>query len=209
MKIAILGSGDLARQISHYAETDLNYSVVGYFDDFLERDTKINGKTILGSIESVLDFFSSNLFDALVVGVGYNHLNFRADVFNRFQGIIPFKNIIHPSCLIDSRSIIGEGVVIFPGSILDMNSIIGDNVLLNIDCAIAHDTKIGNHCFLSPSVKIAGFCDIGEKCVLGINTVIIDSKTITHEVHTGGGTIIIKDINRKGLYVGNPQRFIR
>ena len=39
--------------------------------------------------------------------------------------------------------------------------------------------------------------------------VIIDNITITDEVQTGGGTIIINDILKKGLYVGNPSRFIR
>ena len=35
MKIAIIGSGDLAVQITHYIESYLNDEVVGFFDDFV------------------------------------------------------------------------------------------------------------------------------------------------------------------------------
>jgi sugar O-acyltransferase (sialic acid O-acetyltransferase NeuD family) len=209
MKIAIVGSGDLARQITHYSETDLKYKVVGFFDDFLEMGSLINGKVILGDIDAVIENYKQNVFDRLVVGIGYKHLDVRARVFDRFKASIPFENIIHPTCNIDNSATIGTGTVLFPGSIIDMNVSIGDNVLLNIDCSIAHDTSIGNHTFLSPSVKIAGFCSIGNKCNLGINTTIIDNIDIVDKVQTGGGTVIIKNITKEGLYVGNPQRYIK
>ena len=208
-KIAIIGSGDLANQITHYAETDLSYEVVGFFDDFINKGDIVNGKVILGGSDLIVKNFKLNVFDSLVIGIGYRHLDFRASIFEKFYGNIPFENLIHSSCSVDTTANIGAGVVLFPNSIIDMNVTIGNNVLLNIDCAIAHDTKIGNHSFLSPSVKIAGFCNVGEKCNLGINTTIIDNIFVTNNVQTGGGTVVISAVDKSGLYVGNPQRHLR
>lgn len=209
MKIAIIGSGVLAQHITHYVEVDLSYKVVGYFNDFVEKDTVINNISVIGKVSDVLIAYKNGDFDALVIGIGYKHFEFRANVFKKFKGIIPFANIIHPTCYIDSKVVLGEGVVLFPRSILDVNVNIGDNVLINVGCVIAHDTSIGNHSFLSPGVHLAGFINIGEKCNIGINTTVIDNITIGSETQTGGGTVVIKNIEKKGLYVGNPQRFIK
>lgn len=209
MKIAIIGSGVLAQHIAHYAEIDLSHNVVGYFNDYIEKNTLVNNTPVLGKVSDILMAFQNNEFEALVVGIGYKHFEFRESVFRKFKGIIPFANIIHPTCYLDSTVKLGEGVVLFPKSILDVHVTVGDNVLVNLGCVIAHDTSIGNHSFLSPGVTLAGFIKIGEKCNIGINTTVIDNITIGNEIQTGGGTLVIKNIEKKGLYVGNPQRFIK
>ena len=56
---------------------------------------------------------------------------------------------------------------------------------------------------------MAGFVDIKEQCIIGINSIIIDNISITEGTRTGGGTVVIKNIEEKGLYVGNPARFIK
>jgi UDP-3-O-[3-hydroxymyristoyl] glucosamine N-acyltransferase len=86
--------------------------------------------------------------------------------------------------------------------------VIGDNVLINIGCVIAHDTNINSNCFLSPSVNLAGFVNVGEKSILGINCTVIDNIKIHSNTQIGGGGVVIKNINKNGLYVGNPVRFV-
>jgi sugar O-acyltransferase (sialic acid O-acetyltransferase NeuD family) len=209
MRIAIIGSGDLAKQLTHYAVSNLKLEVIGYFDDFLDKGTLINNIPILGAVNDILPLFYENKFDKLLIGIGYKYFSFRVSVFEKFKGVIPFTSLIHKSCVIDPSVTLGEGVVIFPGSIIDMNVKLADNVLLNIGCVIAHDTAIEKHTFLAPAVKIAGFVTVGEQCNIGINTTIIDNIKIVDMVKFGGGTVVIKNINKPGLYVGNPQRFVR
>ena len=50
---------------------------------------------------------------------------------------------------------------------------------------------------------------IEEKCIIGINSTVIDNITIISNTQLGGGTVVIKNIIQSGLYVGNPQKFIR
>ncbi|TCK84903.1 acetyltransferase [Albibacterium bauzanense] len=208
-RLAIIGSGDLGQQIAYHAQTDNHYEVIGFFDDFRNKGERINDLPILGKTNAIIDAFQQKIFDELLIGIGYKHLVFKREIYQKFKNKIPFGKLIHSSSILDSSSIIKEGVVIYPGCIIDQQVIIEENTLINVGCCIAHDTKIGAHSFLSPRVAIAGFVKVGESCILGINSTIIDNIQLVNNTQIGGGAVVIKNIEQEGLYVGNPVRFIR
>lgn len=208
-RLAIVGSGDLARQIAHHAAFDNNYQIVGSFDDFQTKGDLISNLQIIGNIDSIEDCFKQDLFDFLIIGIGYKHMQFRNELFTRFENIIPFGTIIHSSAFIDKSALIGKGTVIYPGCTIDMGAEIGGNSILYNGCNIAHDSIIQNHSILSPGVNIAGFCIIGENANLGIGSIISDNITITKNVRTGAGTVVVKSITESGLYIGIPAKKIK
>jgi UDP-3-O-[3-hydroxymyristoyl] glucosamine N-acyltransferase len=81
--------------------------------------------------------------------------------------------------------------------------------LINISSSIAHDSIIGRHSFLSPAIAIAGFVNIGEQCVIGINATIIDNISIANKVQIGAGAVVTEKLDKAGLYVGIPAKFIK
>jgi sugar O-acyltransferase (sialic acid O-acetyltransferase NeuD family) len=206
--LAIIGSGDLGQQIAYYAISDNHYDKVVFFDDFATNKS-VNGLSIVGNSDSIEQEFLLNSFDELIIGIGYKHLEIRKKMYERFDGKIPFGKIIHSSSWIDKSSIIGRGCVIYPGCSIDSNVVIENNIIINIGCVVAHDTRIQNHCFLSPRVALAGFINVEEQCIIGINSTIIDNLKIIAKTQIGGGTVVIKNIDTAGLYVGNPHKFIR
>jgi sugar O-acyltransferase (sialic acid O-acetyltransferase NeuD family) len=206
--LAIIGSGDLGQQIAHYALSDKHYDKVVYFDDFTTQ-TEINGCPVLGKTSEVLYAFEKKQFDELLIGIGYKHLQVRKTLFETFSTRIPFGKIIHSSSWVDATAIVEKGCVIYPGCIIDAKAEIKANTILNIGCSIAHDTTINSHCFLSPRVAIAGFVNIQECCILGINATIIDNLNIVAKTQLGGATVVINSIEKSGLYVGNPAKFVR
>ena len=208
-KIAIIGSGDLGKSIAHYA-SDNGYTVSGFYDDF-QKENNVAGIQILGKLDKIEEDFKSNLFDALVCAIGYYHFDFREHVFNKFhhQLGIPFATIIDKTCHVDSSATIGEGVVMFPTALVGKGCVIDDNVLLNVGVTIAHDSTIKAHSFLSPRVAMAGFSTIGKRCMIGINSTIIDNITICDDVRVGGGNLVIRNIEKPGLYVGSPVKWIK
>ncbi|MDP3679593.1 MAG: acetyltransferase [Flavobacterium sp.] len=206
--LAIIGSGDLGQQIAYYAISDNHYDKVIFFDDFSTSKT-VNGFLIAGNSDCIEKEFLLKSFDELIIGIGYKHLEIRKKIYERFDGKIPFGKIIHSSSWLDKSSKIGVGCVIYPRCSIDANVVIENNIIINIGCTVAHDTRIQNHCFLSPRVALAGFIDVEEQCVLGINSTIIDNIKIIAKTQIGGGTVVIKSIEKPGLYVGNPMRFIR
>jgi sugar O-acyltransferase (sialic acid O-acetyltransferase NeuD family) len=179
-----------------------------FFDDF-SNESQINGMEILGKTASIEKAFSENIFDEIIIGFGYKHLEVKKKFFDNLKSKIPFAKIIHSSCWIDKSATIEEGCIIYPGCLIDANAVIKSNTVLNIGCTIAHDSTVGPHCFLSPRVAVAGFVTINEQCFIGINSTIIDSISINGKTRIGGATVVIKSIEKSGLYVGNPAKFIK
>lgn len=206
--LAIIGSGHLGQQIAHYAITDNHYEKVVFFDDFSD-ETHSNGFEILGNSDAIESEFAKQSFDEILIGIGYKHLAVRKQLFERFEDKIPFGTIIHSTCWVDKKAVINQGCVIYPCCCIDAQAVVDHNTILNISCSVAHDTHIGKHCFLSPRVALAGFVTVEEMCILGINATVIDNINIVSKTQIGGGSVVIKDIENSGLYVGNPTRFIR
>jgi sugar O-acyltransferase (sialic acid O-acetyltransferase NeuD family) len=206
--LAIIGSGDLGQQIAYYAISDNHYEKVIFFDDFC-KEAEVNGFSVLGNSNAIEEEFNNHSFDELIIGIGYKHLSIRKALFDRFVNTVPFGKIIHSTAWLDDTVTVNEGCVVYPRCSLDLKVVIEVNTILNIGCVVAHDTIIGKHCFLSPRVAVAGFVTIRELCILGINSTIIDNINIVANTQIGGGTVVITGIEERGLYVGNPARFIR
>jgi sugar O-acyltransferase (sialic acid O-acetyltransferase NeuD family) len=206
--LAIIGSGHLGQQIAHYAIADNHYDKVVFFDDF-SNESAVNGMQILGKTDHIQNAFDKKQFDEILIGIGYKHLAVRKHFFEQFSEMIPFGKIIHSSSWVDSTALIKEGCVVYPSCCIDANAIVECNTILNLACTLAHDSIVGKHSFLSPRVAVAGFVKMEELCIIGINSTIIDNITIPPNTQIGAGTVVINSIENSGLYVGNPQRFIR
>ncbi len=205
--LAIIGAGHLGQQIAHFAIADGHYSDIVFFDDF-SKDRMAGGYTIKGSTAEILKEYKNNSFDELLIGIGYNHLEARKRMYDKFVGLIPFGKIIHSTCWIDDSAVISNGTVLYPGCIVDAHTELGPNTIVNLGCTIAHDCKIGPHSFFAPRVAVAGFVSTGEMCFFGINSTVVDNLTIVAQTRTGAGTVITKSIAAAGLYLGVPHKKI-
>lgn len=208
-RLAIIGSGDLGMQIAYYAIADKHYEVSGFFDDWEIPGSVKNNFPIFGKTGDILAAFKDGRFDVLMIGIGYRHFPQRKKFFEDFKDKVPFGKLVHSSCYIDQTANIGEGAFIYPRCIIDRNVVLEDNVLVNTGSLISHDSIIGSHSYISPRTAIAGFVKIGSCCNIGINSTVVDHIVVTDHVQTGGGTVIIKNLQSPGLYVGNPARFVR
>lgn len=201
-KLAIIGSGDLAKLISFHAGL-LGYDIFGYFDDFAAKGNEVfDGKEVKDTIDNIE--YYENEFDFIIIGIGYKYLRFRKKIYNKLSTKFKFLNIIHKSVVICSSVQIGDGNLILPGCVFDDGVNIGNNNVFNTGVIIAHDTSVSSHSFYGPGVNLAGFVVLGECCFFGINSTIIDNITICDDVQTGGGAVITKNIMESGLYLGVP-----
>lgn len=208
-KLAIIGSTDLAQLIAYHAVNDKQYNIVGFYDDFRKEGEEVEGYNVLGALSKIESDFKKGLFDKIIIGIGYKHLGFRKKIFETLHNKIPFAKLVHSSCYVDSSCTIGDGVFLLPGCVLDRNVNLGHNVLLNTGCIIAHDSSVAAHTFLSPAVAVAGFVKIGSCCNIGINTTVIDNITIGDHIQTGGGCVVTNNLDKTGLYVGIPAKWIK
>lgn len=205
-RIAIIGGGDLGRLIAHHAPVCGDFSIAGFFDDYASPGSLISGFPVIGTLESITAQYESQNFDALMVGIGYNHMAFRKAIFEKFHSRIPFARLVHPSAYVDPSAKLGDGIFILPGSTVDTHVVLGDNVLLNTGVVIAHDSIIGAHSFCGPAVAIAGKTYIGACCILGINATIIDHLEICSGTRIAAGAVVNQSIDQPGMYAGVPAQ---
>ncbi|CCG52676.1 Protein of unknown function NeuD [Flavobacterium indicum GPTSA100-9 = DSM 17447] len=206
--LAVLGAGELGNQIAHLAVSDSHFDSVVFFDDFAElnSDTQF---PIIGKSNAIFEAYTNKLFDALIIAIGYNHLEKKKEYFFKFKDQIPFATIIHSTCWIDATAIIEPGTVIYPNCVIDKGVQIKSNTLLNLSVTVAHDSIIQEHSFLAPRVAISGFVTIGECCFIGTNATIVDSIKISNSIKIGAGSVVIHSLENKAFYAGNPVRKIR
>ena len=131
-KLAIIGAGDLGQLMAFYAINEGTYSFVGFYDDLYKTGERKGIGQILGPIDNIEKQFESNIFDRIIIGIGYKHLQFRENLFNNLIKSIPFASIIHNSLITTQDAIIGKGVFILPGCQLDRGVRIGNNTVLNV-----------------------------------------------------------------------------
>jgi len=205
IRTAIIGAGALGQQFAQHLRQTPPWKVAGFFDDW--QTTSSGPDLILGKIADVVVAYAAGQFDNLLLALGYRHMDRRKQLFEELIGAgVPFARFVHPSAYVDFSAVLAPGVFVSPGCVLDLNVQVEANVTLYPGCVIAHDSQIGAHSILAPGVRLAGQVKIGEGCFLGIGTTIIDSLSLTANVRTGGGAVLIHDANVSGTYVGVPAR---
>ena len=207
-RIAIIGAGDMGRQIAHHASQN-GLLVIGFFDDFV-KGAKIDGIPVLGCLEDVLTSFQEGSFDALFIGIGYKHFQERQRLFDFYQSkSIPFATLIDQSCVVDHTATVAAGCVLLPGCILDKGVKVQENVFMNVGVVLAHDTEIGAHTFIGPGVVAAGCVKIGRRCMLGVHSTYKDNISIGDDVVVGAAACAVHSIYEKGVYVGVPMKKLK
>lgn len=98
---------------------------------------------------------------------------------------------------------VGKGLIIYHGhsTVINDDSVIGEN------CIIRHNTTIG-HKQLHNGEYSKGPV-IGNNVDIGANVCIIGHIEIGDNVKIGAGSVIVKDVPRDAVVVGNPARVIK
>ena len=68
-RIAIIGSAHLGQQIAHHIHTDTEDKVVAFFDDYQPKGTIIDSIPVIGGTNDILDEYSKNSFDELLIKI--------------------------------------------------------------------------------------------------------------------------------------------
>ena len=131
-RIAFIGSGELAKDLSYKVKLWNQYEVVGFIDGNCTKGTLIDGLPVLGSDDDAVSLYNQKLFDCIFIAVGYMNFQVRERIYNRFKGIIPLANIISPKAHIDPTAMIGEGVQLSDEVYVDRYANIEDNVMITL-----------------------------------------------------------------------------
>ena len=108
------------------------------------------------------------------------------------------------------QCIIGADVEIGANSTIDRGSIgnteIGDGVKIDNLVHIGHNVRIGAYSILVAQVGISGSVTVGQRVTMAGQVGVIGHVRITDDVILGGKAAVWADVDKPGLYSGNPVR---
>ena len=207
-KIAIYGAGGLGREVAcvikEINEIELQWELVGFFDDGIEIGFKNEYGTILGGIDE-LNSWNDDL--SIVIGIG-NPKIVRSIIDKITNSKVEFPNIIAPDVkFLDKKNFkIGHGNYINFKSSISCNVTIGSFNTIGAFAALGHDCIIEDFNTIMPSVQICGFVEVGCDNFFGISSTVLQMNKVGNGVTLGAGSILMKDADDRVTYFGNPAR---
>jgi len=205
-RVLIVGAGNFGQLLAKHLSAE--HVIVGYVDD--TKTGLVDDLPVWGGLGAIERLHAEDAFDAVVLGIGYHHLGFRAELAARLRAVeVQQLTWIHAASFIAPDVELGQGVLVFPGCTVDVGARLEEGVVLQVGCVIAHDTTIGAHSFLGPGVNVAGFVRVGSQSFLGAGTILIDGITLGVRTQTGAGTVVVTSNSGNELLVGAPARTVR
>lgn len=196
-KIIIIGSGGFAAEITSFFKNTSshqydNLSVQGYIDYDYNIEKYWRRYDYEKPVLDDIDNYTVKEDEYYVVGIADNQ--FRNFVIRRMKekgG--KFINLIHPTALVDEKSLIGEGNIIAPYSIIGPNVHLGDFNVMTEQSIISHDCRLGNNNVFSSSL-LCGHVKVGNDNYFGVRSTVIPRITIGNRNLVQAGMIVDKDV---------------
>jgi sugar O-acyltransferase (sialic acid O-acetyltransferase NeuD family) len=206
--ILIIGGGGHAKVVISILKKHRSYNILGYFDRNDNGD--ILSVKYIGDDSNAPNIFRNGCNQA-ALGLGQLRSSlFRRQIVELYSNIgFEFPTIISHSAQINEDVLLGNGTVVMDGTIINSGTRIGTFSILNTSSSIDHDCKIGDFTHIAPGVTLSGGVEIGMDCLIGTGSTIIQYKTITSNVIVGAGSVVTKDIQESGVYVGVPARRVK
>ncbi|QIL39200.1 serine acetyltransferase [Pedobacter sp. HDW13] len=201
-KIAIYGAGGFGKDIAFLLEVSSEqYELIGFFDDGVEKGSKIVGYEVLGGKDE-LSAFTGQLSVVFAINNGAVIKSIHEGITNKN---VSFPNIFHPRCVIDRNTLnIGIGNVFNIDVIISKDATIGNFNSFNNRATIGHDVIIGDFNHFSPNVQISGGVKIGNHNLFGLNSSIIQYKKVGNNNKIGACSLVIRNVSDDSSVFGIP-----
>lgn len=206
--VVIIGAGGHAKVIADIIIKSGD-NLLGFLDDNKEIGTVIIKNTnyaVIGKIEDSIKIYEKNSNVSFIIGIGNNQIRkIIAEKYNNLN----YYTAIHPSAQIAMDVDIEAGTTIMASACINTSAKIGKHCIINTASIVEHDNLISDFVHLSPNVTSCGTVTIGKLSHIGAGTTIKNNINITTECIIGAGTVVVKDIEEKGTYVGLPAKKIK
>ena len=208
--LVIIGAGDFGREIANVVERinaiESQWNLLGFVDDNEEiLNTLIDGYKVLGNI-NWLNNYDKEAYAICSLGTAKNRKKIISKLNNEN---IKYATLVDPDAKLYKDATIDEGSIICGGSIAAINVSIGKHVIVNLNCTLGHDDIIGDYSVINPGVNISGKVELGSCVDLGTGSRIIQGHRVSENTVIGAGTVVLKDIDESGTYVGVPAKKVK
>lgn len=166
----------------------------------------ILGVPLLGGDDVVNNYSPSEI--QLVNGLGSVGLpDNRQQLFQRFKEMgYKFVTVIHPSAIISTDVVLGEGAQVMAGVVIQPGTHIGINSIVNTRASVDHDCIISDHVHVSPGVTLSGGVTVGAGSHIGTGATLIQGISVGSGCLVAAGAVVTKDIADSAKVRGVPAR---
>jgi sugar O-acyltransferase (sialic acid O-acetyltransferase NeuD family) len=208
MKLQIIGAGGFAKEVYSLIRSndERNYEVIC----FMDRNENTENPSV-DNIYGVPIVSDDEFYPTIPVVVAIGDPMLRRKIVENIIKKYPnvrFPVIKHQSAtILDNSSVsIGMGSILCANTIITCDVKLGNFCQLNLATTIGHGATIDDFFTSAPSVNISGNTKIGKNVYFGTGSATKENINITDNVTIGMGSMVTKDINSKGTYVGIPSK---
>ncbi|MGO9145291.1 MAG: acetyltransferase [Desulfomonilia bacterium] len=207
-KIVIVGGGGHAKVIIGVLKKNKEWSLLGYTD--IEDKEPILDIRYLGNDAVLGNIIKEEKECCAVIGVGYIRINdTRERLMEYVRGLgFTFPVIISQDSIVNEDVSFGEGTVVLDGALLNVGVSVGRCSIINSHSTVDHDCVIGEYTHICPGAHLSGGVVVGNNVLIGIGASVVQYVKICDNCLIGAGTVVIRDIQEPGVYVGNPARLL-
>lgn len=210
--IAIYGAGGLGKElvtlINEINQSSPEWNFLGFFDDGLEKGTKVSHfGNVLGGINELNNWISS-----LSIVLAFGNPKTREIAHQKINNpYILFPNLIHPNFFIGDKETfkIGMGNIIQGACVATTDISIGNFNIFNGYVVLGHDVSIGNYNVLMPGSRISGEVKIGNSNLLGADCFIKQELIIGNDVTISPLSALLTKPKNGKTYIGNPAKLFK
>lgn len=201
-KIILVGGGGHCKSVIDVAES-AGYSIGGILDIPELVGSTVLGYPVIGTDDNISDYVEDDLF---VVTVGHiKDPSLRIKLHERIKSAGGhFATLVASTARVSRFASIGEGCVVMHQAVINADAHVGAGCIINTFANIEHDAVIGDYCHISTGAMVNGNCTVGKGVFLGSQSVLVNGISITDGCVFAAGSMIRKNIIRKGIYSGNP-----
>jgi len=203
--VIIVGGGGHAKVVADVLQLQ-GYSVVGYTDIDSEKGCLPSTIPFLGNDQAVFGHQPASIL--LANGLGsVRSTDGRRQLYERFATAgYQFVKLIHPSAVVASDVMLGEGAQIMAGAVIPPGTRVDKNVIVNTKASLDHDCLISNHVHVAPGVTISGGVCVGGGTHIGTGAIIIQGISIGENCLIGAGAVVVADVKDGMSVTGVPAR---
>ena len=195
-KVIIIGASGHGKVIADIIHQSGD-KVMGFLDDDPTKK-EIHQIPVLGKIEDTQKYKDDYDF---IIGIGNNKI--RKEIAES-NPALNYYTAIHPTAVIGEGVRIGNGTAVMAGVVINADAEIKKHCIINTSAVIEHECVIGDYTHVSPQACLCGNVHVGEECHIGAGATVRNNLSICLKCAIGMGAVVVSNIEKEGIYIGNP-----
>lgn len=208
IQCVLVGAGGHAKVLIDLLGMRPDVAIVGALDaDPSQWGQTLLGVEILGGDELMAELVvrGATHFAVSLGSVGSTRHRAALYATAKDSGLRPLS-IVHPSAVVSSHAVIGDGAQLLPLSVVNAAAVVGANVLVNTGAIVEHDCFVGDNVHVATGARLCGGVVVKSGAHIGAGAIVRQGLTIGEGAVVGAGAVVVREVPPGITVAGVPAR---